>query len=60
METKGNHELLVKMDEDTAHICYYGNCVTCRRFDPNYHGGYCDYHKIDTNPDSSCRDYWER
>ncbi len=29
-------------------------CVNCSSFDPNYHGGYCDYNKRDTSPNSSC------
>ena len=29
-------------------------CLTCSSFDPNYHGGYCDYHKRDTSPNGSC------
>lgn len=30
------------------------SCLHCSSFDPNYHGGYCDYHKCDTSPSSSC------
>lgn len=30
------------------------SCLTCSSFDPFYHGGYCDYHKRDAFPDSSC------
>ncbi len=37
-----------------------GNCVTCHYFDPNYHGGYCDKHRCDTDPGATCRDYWRR
>lgn len=37
-----------------------GNCVTCRYFDPRYHDGYCDKHRCDTNPGSTCRDYWAK
>ncbi|MBR3597461.1 MAG: hypothetical protein IKL47_10855 [Clostridia bacterium] len=37
-----------------------GNCVTCRYFDSKYHNGYCDRHKCDTSPGSSCSDYWAK
>ena len=40
--------------------CASKNCVTCRYYDPKYHDGYCDKHKCDTNPGSSCRDYWAK
>lgn len=54
-----NLDIEVKVSK--IHVCYAsGNCVTCRRFDPKYHGGYCDYHKVDTTPSSSCSDYWAR
>lgn len=29
-------------------------CTNCGSFDPNYHGGYCDYHKRDTSPTDTC------
>lgn len=29
-------------------------CLTCSSFDPNYHGGYCDYNRCDTSPSSTC------
>lgn len=35
-----------------------GQCVQCHWFDSNYHGGYCDKHRIDVNPYNSCRDFW--
>lgn len=48
-----------KNQMDAVTICYdSGNCVTCKYFDPKYHGGYCDKHRCDTNPGATCRDYW--
>ena len=31
------------------------SCLTCSSFDPNYHGGYCDYHHYNVSPSESCR-----
>lgn len=41
-------------------VCYdWGSCGQCHYFDPNFHGGYCDKHKIDVNSyQSSCSDFW--
>lgn len=29
-------------------------CRTCNSFDPNYHGGFCNYFKWDISPHDSC------
>ena len=44
-----------------ANICYSrGTCGRCHWFDSNYHGGYCDKHRVDMQSYSpSCDDYWE-
>ncbi len=34
-------------------------CLTCRYYDGKYHGGYCDKHKCDTRPGSTCNSWWE-
>ena len=52
---------ILDKNEINVNICYSsGNCVTCRYFDPKYHDGYCDYHKCDTNPGATCKDYWAK
>lgn len=54
-------EKVCRVDGTNVHICYdSGNCVTCHYFDSNYHGGYCDKHRCDTDPGATCRDYWRR
>lgn len=30
------------------------SCITCSSFDPNFHNGYCDYHKRNTSPNDTC------
>lgn len=30
------------------------NCSQCNSFDPYYKGGWCDWHKCTTSPNSSC------
>lgn len=30
------------------------SCLTCSSFDPNYHGGYCDFHRCNTTPSGDC------
>ncbi len=38
-------------------VCNWHNCIDCYYFDSSYHGGYCDKHKVDTNPGNSCGGY---
>ena len=38
--------------------CDFGHCVQCHWFDANYHGGYCNKHRIDVSPNNSCSDFW--
>lgn len=50
-----------QINSNIVNISYSsGNCVTCRYYDPKYHDGYCDKHRCDTNPGSTCRDYWAK
>lgn len=58
-----NKSTEVKKDSNVnANVCFYTDkiCLNCRKFDSRYHGGYCDYHKVDTKPTNSCSDFWER
>ena len=43
-----------------AAVCSYTEkyCRNCRYFDSGYHGGYCDYHKKDTDTFSTCGSWW--
>ena len=49
-------------EEVQANVCAYTDrvCLNCWKFDPNYHRGYCDYHRVDTRPDNSCSDFIEK
>jgi len=49
-------------DIGCANVCYRTDeiCLNCRRFDSSYHGGYCDFLKVDTKPTNSCKDFWEK
>lgn len=50
---------LTEIGGGTAHICYYGNCLTCNYYD-DYRGNYCKKHDTETHPKSSCKDYVRR
>ena len=58
---KINDYLDKKLAETTANVCRWSDrsCLTCKFFDPNYHKGYCDYHRVDTEPSKYCSD-WTR
>ncbi len=61
MEIKTERQAKNYIHKHNVNICYEsGNCVTCHWFDANYHGGYCDKHRCDTDPGATCRDYWRR
>lgn len=43
-----------KIPSDVNVMCGDKYCLNCSSFDGSYHGGYCDYHKQDTNPSGYC------
>ena len=57
-----NTDIRKDLPKAEAHVCCmssdYYHCLNCKRFDPNYHYGYCDYHKADTDPENYCSDFW--
>lgn len=61
MAMKDNTYVENKLVETDANVCPWTDksCNNCHYFDPDYHNGYCDYHKVDTSPSKHCSDWWE-